>query len=267
MASSEDMSNEPLNATQLATFGDSLNLGLDNQYLVYQGERIASFRDMLRRYNYHWTIFPAAVGSGERIMNLNMTDFPFYRGWDPDAPDQAINSTAGNSPYQFCNTTLLNYLTPAYACRRGGLRHKAFLYSAKQPGTSRAFGVTRNNLVATNSQSNNAVSSTNTGANRKAILATGMANLGGTHLTPTSHNPCLEYETPYYTYGQRFSPARKLDYYRNGESGHQINLDLNGNEEMTTERIYKYISIAEDFQLGLFVGAPVYYSYLNPTAS
>jgi len=267
MASSEDMSNEPLNATQLATFGDSLNLGLDNQYLVYQGERVASFRDMLRRYNYHWTIFPAAVGSGPRIMSLSMTDFPFYRGWDPDAPDQAINSNSGNSPYQFSNTTLLNYLTPAYVCRRGGLRHKAFLYSSKQPGTTRAFSVTRNNLNATNSQINNAVSSTNVGTNRRAILSTGIANLGGTHLTPSSLNPCLEYETPYYTYGQRFSPARKLDYYSIGESGHQINLDLTGNEEMSTERIYKYISIAEDFQLGLFVGAPVYYSYLNPIAS
>lgn len=267
MASSGDFSNEPMNASQLTTFGDSLTIGQDNQYLVYQGERIMSFRDMLRRYNYHWSIFPSDKGSGKRIMKMSLTDFPFYRGWDPYASDQAINSLAENSPYSFCNSTLLNYLTPAYVCRRGGLRHKAIYMTSANATAMRTFSVTRNNLYATNSHTFVDTSSNNTGTLRSAILDTGIAFLGGSHVTPTTLNPCLEYETPYYSYGQRFSPARKLNYFFVGESGHQINLDLTGQESLNQTRIDKYISTAEDFQLGLFIGAPVYYSYANPTAS
>lgn len=273
LATTVDESNAPLCSNQIETFGTNSDMiKEDNQYLVYQGERIVSFRDLLRRYNYHSSYWPGEVGEGNRMVACNLTDFPYYRGWDPNGGDNAVASL-GPHPYNFCNTTLLNYLTPAFAFRRGGLRHKAILINLNSGGNVGSFGVARHNLSGT---SNNMVpyrlDAALVGGRRKEMLDTLRGSLGGTALTPSQTNPCLEYETPFYTLGQRFVPARNIDYYNttttnNGSHmGHELTTEYRASYNVTYLRIDKYISTAEDFQLGLFVGAPVCYVYENPAA-
>jgi len=98
---------------------------------------------------------------------------------------------------------------------------------------------------------------------RRNILRTSMYNSNsGIHVTSIAQNPVLEYETPFYTLGKRFVPARETAYDRFG-NGHNIILDLD-NPATRDARLDKFISIGEDFQLGLFVGAPVFYSYAEP---
>lgn len=267
MVTTTDTSNAPTCTSEVASFAPGEGIKEDNQYLVYQGERIVSYREMLRRYQYHNSYWPADTGAGVRMVAQNLSDFPYYRGWDPNGQDQGVDSTAGNSPYTFCTMTLLNYLTPAFACRRGCLRHKAIISGQSNEGDWGSFHVARHNLFGTsNGASSHPLAGALAGDRRSEMQETLRPTLGGAHITPTKNNPCLEYETPFYTIGQRFVPGRELDYYYGFHQGHELSTEVDGNTEPQM-RIDKYISVGEDFQLGMFTGAPILYAYSDPTAS
>lgn len=269
LATSADKSNAPNCSNEIETFGTNMDMMKeDNQYLVYQGERIVSFRELLRRYNYHASYWPADVGSGIRMVTIDLTDFPYYRGWDPNGGDIGLSTGGAIAPFNFCNTTLLNYLTPAFVMRRGALRHKALLVDVEAGGHSGSFGVSRHDLRGTsNSMSSHSIDNLIPGDRRKKMLETLRCSLGGTAVTPAFNNPCLEYETPFYTAGQRFVPARDLNYFAGLNMGHELSTEVQNIANVANMRVDKYISTAEDFQLGLFIGAPVYYVYNNPAAA
>ena len=265
MASSADTSNSPTCVSEVASFAPGEHIKDNNQYLVYQGERIVSFREMLRRYHLFNAFFPGDTGLGDRLVSTTTGDFPFYRGWEPSGQDTALNSLGGNHGYNCCNMTLLNYLTPAYALRRGGLRHKLIVNSYDGSDRTTTMSVSRNGLDGkVNAQVSVDMAATLAGDRRKNLQTTGRASLGGTIVTPISQNPCLEYETPFYTNGQRFLPARFINFYNAFNMSHDIDVDLASGASPSKMRVDKYISIAEDFQLGLFVGAPIMYSYADP---
>lgn len=267
MTMDSDNSNAPNCSNEIESFGTYMDMASSqNQYLVYQGERIVSFRDLLRRYNYHTSYWPAQTGEGFRMVSIGVTDFPYYRGFDPYGFDDAIASTDSTVPYNFCNTTLLNYLTPAFVMRRGGLRHKIIAVDMSNQSRTGTLGVAHYGLREISPTTVAYQLDGSVGDRRKQFLKTLRASLGATAITPVPNNPCMEYETPFYTLGQRFVPARDLDYVRGVHHGHEISIDIRNNAPTTINRIDKYISTAEDFQLGLFIGAPVYYAYLNPTA-
>jgi len=271
LANTEDKSNSPTCTEEVASFAPGGNIPDDNQYLVYQGERIVSFREMLRRYHYFNSYWPAETGTSTqtRIVRFNLHDFPYYRGWEPGGEDAGFNSSAFFNDYNFCTETLLNYLTPAFACRRGGLRHK---YSLAQLGSAvRAvkMSVSRNNLNGSvNLSSAHRIDAALEGDRRRRIQETERSSLGGSHATMANVNPVLEFETPYYTGGQRFESARRVVRYSRFLPGaHDVSVDVPQNLAGSDYRIDRYISIAEDFQLGMFTGAPIMYSYSNPIAS
>jgi hypothetical protein len=265
MATTTDTSNTPTAPASTYSFGTGIQE--DNQYLVYQGERIVSFRDLLRRYNYHYSYFPAQEGNSteRRMVTHRLTDFPFYRGWDPNGPDTGTASV-GTAPVTFSGMTLLNYLTPAYAIRRGGLRHKA-LFQSFGPAPNITMNVARYSVGNGYSIDFSASLNSNLpGALRKVMTETSRNTQSGSHVTPVAENPVLEYETPFYTLGQRFIAARATSMQNGFFNGHEISLDVPNSTDIREYRIDKYVATAEDFQLGMFVGAPVFYSYANPTA-
>jgi len=268
LATTNDDSNAPLCSNEIETFGSDPT-SQDNQYLVYQGERLVSFRDLMRRYNYHASYWPGETGNGTRLVGINLTDFPYYRGWDPNGLDQAVTSDPTVSArYNFCNSTLINYLTPAFVMRRGALRHKVIQTSLKTSGRLGTLCVARHRINGTsNNEEAYPIDDALVAKRRRQMLKSSRAYLGGATLSPIPNNPCIEYETPFYTRGQRFVPARDTDYRGALHNGHQISLEFVNNVGDANTRIDKYISTAEDFQLGLFIGAPVYYVYLDPAAS
>jgi len=263
LASTMDQSNAPCCAEEIQTFGANDYIKEQNEYLVYQGERVKSFREVLRRYQYHNSYFPDTIGTGKRIVAYNITDFPFSRGWEAGGQDDATDSLSSISGYNFCSMLLLNYLTPAYACRRGAIRRKAILGALNTPRGS--MWVTRNDPGGTgNNSASYSIDDAVLGTRRKNIQKTSLPGISGTHVTPVSVNPCLEYETVYYTHGQRFSPARLKELYNATELSHQLGVDVTDGTDGSDIRIDTFVSIAEDFQLGMFVGAPVLYSYSDP---
>lgn len=269
LANTTDNSNSPTCSDEVAAFAPGEYIKEDNQYLVYQGERIVSYRELLRRYNYFNSYWPAETGTATqtRIVSLNLHDFPYYRGWESGGEDAGVDSTAGSSAYNFCNLTLLNYLTPAFACRRGGLRHK---YALSQLGSAvrcHTMSVSRHNLIGSaNASSAHQIDGTLEGDRRRNIMNTERKSLGGSHATCVGQNPVLEFETPYYTDGQRFEPARRVRRFPAFlPHAHDVSVDVPENTPGSDYRLDRYISVAEDFQLGLFVGAPIMYAYSNPT--
>lgn len=268
LASAEDTSNSPGCVAEVQSFAPGESIPEDNQYLVYQGERIVSLRELLRRYNYHNSYWPGGDGTttSSRIIAYNVHNFPFYRGWETNGQDTATNSVPATAAYNFCGTTLLNFLTPAFACRRGGLRHKAILTTVGGSTRQNAFAVARHNIIG---KANSVDEHLQTGVNgdkRSTRLGLMASGLGGTHVTTAGTNPVLEYETPFYTVGQRFLPARKVNLYNQLEMAHELSCDVPGSTADNAYRIDRYVSIAEDFQLGMFVGAPIIYNYGDPTA-
>lgn len=271
LANTEDKSNSPTCTEMVASFAPGYSIPENNQYLVYQGERIVSFREMLRRYHYFNSYWPGEYGTTTvtRIVSFNLHDFPYYRGWEADGEDLGVDSLSGISGYNFCTETLLNYLTPAFACRRGGLRHKYVLNQLGSSTRAVSMSVSRHNIIG----SSNAITTHQTdgallGDRRKGIQKTGKPSLGGSHATACQVNPVLEFETPYYTGGQRFDPARFVNRYNAFVSqAHDLCVDIPKSLPTAVYRIDRYVSVAEDFQLGMFVGAPIMYAYANPTAA
>lgn len=269
LAETNDCSNAPDCSAPIQTFGtDSDVIKEDNQFLVYQGERVVSFRELMRRYQYHNSYWPNETGTAYRMVAQDLSNFPYYRGWDPNGQDEGVDSGAATAPYTFCTMTLINWLTPAFALRRGALRHKSLLVGASQSDVTSSFHVARHNLLGTTNVASSHPLNGNVPFRRSEIQETLRPSLGGTHITPTAQNPCLEYETPFYTNGQRFVPARDLDYYAGVHDGHELSVEVDASTTRLTDpdklRIDKYISIGEDFQLGMYVGPPIFYAYADP---
>jgi len=268
LASAEDTSNSPTVVEAVESFAAGEVIPENNQYLVYQGERIVSLRELLRRYNYQNCYFPGGIGTttSDRSVALDIHDFPFYRGWEVNGQDTATDSTPATSGYNFCSTTLVNFLTPAFACRRGGMRHKAIVTTIGSANRMGAFSVARHNILGKANGSDEHLYTGVVGNMRSKRLDAMASGLGGTAVTPMTVNPCLEYETGFYTNGQRFLPGRKINRYDQLEMAHELMIDVPSGTDTQDMRIDKYVSIAEDFQLGLYVGSPIMYLYGDPVA-
>lgn len=272
VAVGNDNSNNPVGGNPIETYGtiSAPLLKEDNQYLVYQGERIVSFKDLLRRYQYHNSFWPQSNGSGFRYYALDAPGMPLYRGWDPNGIDSAVDSSSNNSNYNFCSMTLLNYLAPAFVCQRGSLRHKWVAAGQRASATAPLMSATRHNALVRVplTEASYSLDTPLISGRRKNLQEMKRASLNGTAITPVRLNNTLEIELPYYSIGQRFKAARFLNMAGAGDGqGVEIAVDLSGNGNDTNFRCEQYVSVGEDFTLGMFVGAPVMYSYNDPTAA
>lgn len=272
VAKVNDNSNNPVGGNPIETYGtiSAPLLKEDNQYLVYQGERIVSFKDLLRRYQYHNSYWPQTTGTGFRYYALDAPGMPLYRGWDPNGIDLAVDSTSANTSYNFCSMTLLNYLAPAFVCQRGSLRHKWVAAGQRASATAPLMSATRHNVLVPLplTEESHRLDEALISERRKNLQEMQRALLNGSAITPVRLNTTLEIELPYYSIGQRFKAARFLDIAGVGDrQGVEIAADLSGSSNDANFRLDQFVSVGEDFTLGMFVGAPVMYFYNNPIAA
>ncbi len=272
LASDSDNSNNPVGGGEIETYGttDAPLMQDENQYLVYQGERIVSFKDLLRRYQYSNSYFPATQGTGFRYYNLYCSGMPAYRGWDPNGFDLAVDSTAANSKFNFSSETLLNYLSPAFVCRRGSLRHKWIVGGLRATTGDSLLTITRSPVANGLPwfEGFRSLDSAIHGDRRKQLLGMGRATLNGSSIVPTRLNNAAEIEIPYYTIGQRFTPARHVSVITEGDNQQiEVAYEVGTGSAESNTRLEQWVSVGEDFTLGMFVGAPIMYSYVDPTAA
>jgi hypothetical protein len=229
----------------------------DHTSSVFIGDPVTSFRQCLKRYAYHTTYCPDI--SGQKIVyNVNNSNFPYYRGYAPQGVDET-SVPVYPTKYNYCHMTLLNYITPAFACRRGGLRWKYF-----REGSSRdnILTVQRNPYSSGFFRDENILSDITASRDfRKREWVNEFYNMwDGAHATHVHNNPVVEVELPYYD-NVRFTIGKIADV----TSGIPIGTDMHFHLVFCSwdiasddyPALHSFVSVAEDFQLGFFTGAPV----------
>jgi hypothetical protein len=230
----------------------------DHTPLVFHADPVVSFRQCLKRYNYH-TAYTELSPDTFGITSLTNQDFPFYRGYDPNGRF----ATSDGTPYNFCKNTLMNYLTPAFVCIRGGLRVK---YYTRIPSNRKEFScVTRLNGNQTVGTSYDAVSLAS-----QSGLAAGFNELEhtwkGTAPQTVSLNNVIEAELPYYA-NYRFRPARQIRIDTPNGPGLDVEKAYHRYQRTTAVEqnfVLAFVSTAEDFNLNFFIGIPPMYRYGDP---
>ena len=246
---------EPMKMVSSATLATPLS-ATDYTSSVYYGDPIVSFRQCLKRYNYHTALSPQyTIPSLYRVRRPN---FPFYRGYAPGA----VHKTSTGISYNYCKTTLLNYLTPAYTCVRGGIRWK-YLRSGGSNTGSDFMCVARDSSNEDGPYEEHNIplelQSSSTPYERVRQIEMEVPHgWDGTAVTSTQHNPALEIELPYYV-NDRFTSGKRADVTSVNASGQQYHQLATTWEVKDGESglIHCYVSVGEDFTLGFFTGAPV----------
>jgi hypothetical protein len=247
---------------------DSVGPGLSsdsNVNLVYNGEAIASFRTLLKRYNF-WYVMPVN-STGRRTVTGRLPQFPFLRGTVPDAVglNQAI-------PYNVCNTVLLHWVRNAFQGMRGSIRYKFVPNSDNDPANS--YAVERAPYYETSTTY--AFDTINTEASADpdtmrliALYQTPtlgfpdqtcrLSGTSGMALTTGHVNNVLEAEVPFYM-PIRFSPGKPASY--TGSMGKQppgFDYRFVMVNDQSSSSIDTYVASGEDFQVYFFTGLPRMY--------
>lgn len=201
-------------------------------------------------------------------------NFPGYRGWCPRAMHSCSVPTYP-TPFNYCVMTLLNWVTPAYAARRGGLRRKYLRTGGSQDDiwyVVRSAELGLGHLHDANAMSSN-TASIDVRAREAATFM--QQTWDGAHATHIENNSALEVELPWYT-NQRFTNAKDpAPSNLNDTSVDNPAISLAENEThqlcgtWTTSAnaepvTHAFVSTGEDFTLGFFLGCPVLYA-LNHT--
>jgi len=251
---------EPMKMVATQLLAPSLS-DTDQTSNVFFGDPVTSFRQCLKRYNYHSAISPTRLGVS--MLDVVNADFPYYRGYAAGAIHKANLPTPG-TPYNYCKMTLINYLTPAFTCRRGGMRWKYFRTggSSQDPDTSLMM-VSRTASALEYSQTDTGVITPAEGSQSERVRQAGILiphTWDGAVVTSTAQNPVIEAELPWYVIA-RFFPAKDSGITTPSPPWGFTHFHRLSTIWKTTENdsplIHCFVSVAEDFNLAFFTGAPI----------
>lgn len=232
--------------------------------LVYFGERITSFRQMLRRYNLHSTFYVVnSTPAAPATYTMVATDYPAVYGYN----SQTLHTTTAAGKFNYVQNTMLAYLSPAFVAMRGGMRSK---YVFSSSGASQVLSATARNEVPataiTNGTTTITVPTASQSAYARAVTVARRSLCRGAALTPAGFQPVLEVEHPYYK-PVRFDEARLANSTATTYSNpyylrHAVDVVLAPGSDPTI--IDRYTGVAEDFSLFWFQGCPTQYTLGSP---
>ncbi|APG77470.1 hypothetical protein 2 [Sanxia picorna-like virus 1] len=225
------------------------------------GERITSIRQILKRYCYHSLMVNKAETEFDNygLAEVVQPDFPYYGGFTDVRPVDIIDEAVD---FNLAVQTYLNWYTPAFLARRGGIRWKVVRAGTDQQSsdTWQITSVTRTNVPGVGySKTASAVSLAENESVIKLQLHTLYPrSITGSAISVTELNPGLEFEVPYYA-SARFMFAGDLDvtapqtdatFARNF---HRITFPLKNG---STSVYSRYVAASDDFQLYFFLYTP-----------
>lgn len=228
-----------------------------NDMAVYFGERIVSFRQLLKRYNQHSSFLitnPSATVPA--VWSPVFSDVPFFYGYNA----ATLHTTTAAGKFSYVSQTMLQWLMPAYVAMRGSQRSK-YVVTSTTPGACGSITVARTptdaftlppapSLLAITSQSAYARQAN---PNRAPLLE-------GACTSIASNQPTVEVEHPYYK-PVRFDESRWMVQNPSGVSysspylnTHKVELTLAPGT--TPVILTRYVGVGEDFSLFWFQGCP-----------
>lgn len=236
-----------------------------DKYKIYFGERVSSFRQVLKRYFLHSVVDTSATAPIRGYTSVVTTDFPQYRGYS--AANMNVTATAGKYNYTLPN--ILHWVVPAYLGVRGGIRSKYHLVTSAGTTTPTTMAVSRARAPATFAVTVAAIDVTTPSKLAASLGVNGVLKRAhmGSAVTDPRIQPVLEVELPYYK-PVRFDLAKIVDGtstndFNPGYAAHAVELVTAG---IAPSYIERYVSIAEDFQLLYFQGCPPLRVLADPAA-
>lgn len=235
---------------------------------VFFGEKIVSFRQLLKRFSLHSMYRRTAALVG--YVDITATDFPMYKGYTANP----MHATSTGKKINYVNMTLLNYLAPAYLGCRGGMRTKYVLSGAGvDAGNAPVMTIKRGINYTTLGYSETAIDTTSASSVARSLVLYADAGLDGTNVTVSSRMPVLEAELPYYK-PVRFDLTRDIDMSSDntgsagfglGELAHKLTVMVNSTATTQVQYISRYVAASDDFTLIYFIGAPPMVAMPNAT--
>jgi len=258
-----------IDQVQVSETYDSTELSLDqynspssHRLDVYAGERITSFRQLLKRYHI-WAGF-TTEGSAtiQKMLQITHKAFPAYKGYVPGAVHTAVGG-----PYNYFGVTMLNYFAPAFQGWRGSIRYK--LINKCQGGGNRSNGmysVSERFSAGYSVSTANLELSSESAVARSTLAPFNIVRNKGSIIGSQAINPVIEYEIPWFE-NFRFCPG-KVSNWTTGSSrdlpdkGATLQID----SFSSAANVYEaHVAAGEDFNFYFFTGwPPMYYSDAFP---
>jgi len=262
----DESDNVPESPTPITSIGQEEPVTNPGMH-VYFGESLRSIRALLKRYCFH-------QGIGHRSQAYQYywiaSDFPCEPG-QSRFPQHFTGATATPSfvPYNYTAMTYLNWFTPCYVARRGGLRSKYISNNSAHPGilSVRRIGPAVNQNDCDDYDYNLEGESSSTW--NEAILQM-YQGTAGTAIAHPNVDGGLEVEFPMYS-NKRFIPCRQFldgsagnnELNENGVNAGHIGFYDSGKKP---GHVLRYVAGADDYSLFMFIGSPPIYRRSRPTS-
>jgi hypothetical protein len=216
----------------------------DKQMRVYQGEKIESFRMLLKRYNAYMRVVEE---DPFMIWTVLHQGFPATAGGSQGIPTGGPSNVVG--------FTLIQYLMGAFAGWKGSFRWK--IISDDTYATINASRFDTSNWTAVPFKSTIFAGTTAFDAANATAALTNNALMNGAVMTHTSINPAIEVEIPYYSqYKFVAGKPRALNEAFLGAYAQELRVMMERRfplGSVATSETY-YVSAGEDFTCYFFTG-------------
>lgn len=239
--------------------------------MVFFGEKITSFRALLKRYALSRTHSLLSPGTVLTNNVFRLRQMPFSGGYDPNGYDIAVTTI----PYWFTGQTYISYLKRAYAGWRGSVRWKFVpVTDIKSMSVTRGTSDVDNGTAVTVAQflATPMPKTSNPSEMARAGLIWNDLGCSGMALTACHSQEGLEVEIPYakdvrfsQTIGD-YAGANVNTLENSYPGGDTFYLSVFTQEDNDYVVLNSYVAAGEDFNLFGFMGAPVVYKYAHPAA-
>lgn len=239
------------------------------------GERIVSFRSLIKRFALH-ELIPMA---NDRMANTSQ--WYFLQRIGPAFPSpRGLYATGVHSstdgPYGYFKTPLISYLARGFAGRRGGIRLKFAYFPLTIPGSSNVISNNVFQYVTRLTQRYNpevlevwspsgatlpAGLQTNTAASLYRVFPSGPE---GVAMQPALQNPVLEVEVPWAS-PYRFAPSQHDPALSKWDPGYEYKLLTFKQASTNGALVHKYVAAADDFSFFFYIGCPPCANQGDPT--
>jgi len=263
--------NAPEQAGEILTLTSGVEVHPEEKPLIFYGERITSFRQLLKRYCFFRTTSVPSTTAGQLTATYIWKAMPAQGGFNTAGPD----TTLGLDPYLYAQNNYINYLKGAFAGWRGSIRWK-FLPKRGMENIviSRNTGDGQRELATNYNYYLSSIMNPAYSAGKIAydeilhLPNTG----GGAALTQCRTQDAIEVEVPYTT-NLRFSKTKGEFMTVNANSiaagypgGDSFNITTSSSTATYFTAFSSYVAAGEDFTLFGWVGAPTVYSAVVPPA-
>jgi hypothetical protein len=256
---------KPVDTPVETSLGVALNQA-DETDLIYFGDPITSIRQILKRYCTWRTSARTNTVAQSGTWRKRASDFPLYSGYTGAGALDNAASPVDPTPYTYAAMTMLNWFTPCFLCRRGGIRWKYMWRSdGVIDGPMSVVRQSENDSLVDDLWYSYDQTTQSAAAYAASVGEIQPSSHSGAHYTHTSQNPVLEVELPFYS-NYRFYPARvrKIETSNDWLRVHELRSPVAASK---ASYLTSMCAAGEDYNLCFFQSVPTFFVGTWPAPS